>query len=151
VRIGDLRVLRQSAEPRRQLSVAAPIHRVEQRSPGELRLRLGSVRERRLHCPQEQIRRAARGDRSGGGLQLAHGDLLLREPGRRVALVDEDAVVLRRIPRGHVCQLIDGAAFGAELRGEMSKEEEDFFGSTCYALSRDAPHRASRAVSYQGC
>jgi hypothetical protein len=119
--VRDLRMLRQGPEPRRELPVAAPIQRIEERAPGERLLRLGRVGERRLHRAQEQVCDAARGDRSRGGLELPNGELLLREPGRGITLAGDDAIMLRRIPRGHVRELIDRAAFGTKLRGIVAR------------------------------
>ena len=115
MRVGDLRLLAERAEPRCQLPVTAPVERVEERAPGEGRLRLRGVGQRRLGSAQQEIRDAARRDRGGRRLELADRERLLREPGRGVAFIDDDAVVLRRVARGHMRQLIDGAALCAEL------------------------------------
>jgi hypothetical protein len=122
--VRHLRVLTERPQPGREVSTAAVVERVEKCTACVGRLRLGRIRERGLDRPQQEIGDASGGNRSRGGLQLGRSELLLWEPGRRVAFIDDNAVVLRGIPGRHVRQLIDGAACRVELfavvaRGEM--------------------------------
>src|SRR5690242_17457336 len=75
-------------------------------APSEECLGLRRVRKLRLDRTQEEIRDTPRGDGRDRSLELPHGELLLREPRRGVAFVDDDPVVPGGIARRHVRQLI---------------------------------------------
>ena len=96
-----------------------------------------------------QICGTARRDRRGRRLERADRERLLREPGRGIAFIDDDAVVLGRIPRRHVRQLIDGAAFVAELRRNRDRPEEQRGVERCHAhASGSCPGSTGRSLAY---